>query len=149
MTEKEIKELLNYILKDLFYKVLRLQAKSVSKSSNNNINRTEMHVLENVQDTPNATVTDIAETLGISKATASVSIARLQDKDFLKKIKSDKDKRKSILVLTENGEVCCKKHKQFHDTMVRSVLKEFKIEEYPEVIKSLQALAGFFNRLEK
>lgn len=148
MTEKEIKELLNYILKDLFYKVLRLQAKSVSKSTNNNINRTEMHVLENVQDTPNATVTDIAETLGISKATASVSIARLQDKDFLKKIKSDKDKRKSILVLTENGELCCKKHKQFHDTMIRSVLKEFKIEEYPEVIKSLQALAGFFNKLE-
>lgn len=149
MTEQEIKELLNYILKDLFYKVLRLQAKSVSKSTNNSINRTEMHVLENVQDTPNATVTDIAETLGISKATASVSITRLQEKRFLKKIKSEQDKRKSILVLTENGELCCKKHKQFHDTMVRSVLKEFKIEEYPQVIKSLQALADFFNKLEK
>lgn len=149
MTELEIEQLLNHILKDLFYKILRLQAKSVSKSTNNNINRTEMHVLENIQDTPDATVTDIAETLGISKATASVSIARLQEKDYLKKIKSEKDKRKSILVLTENGEFCCKKHKQFHDTMVRSVLKEFKIEEYPEVIKSLQALADYFNKLKK
>lgn len=149
MNESEVKELLNNILKDLFYKILRLQAKSVSGSTGGQISRTEMHVLETIGDLTDSTMTDIAEALGISKATASVSIATLTKKGYLKKVKSDKDKRKSILILTEKGEKASKNHRQFHEMMVKSVMNKFKIEEYPEVLKSLSALADFFGKLEK
>lgn len=147
MTEQEIRTLLNQILKDMFYSILRLQEKSVSKSANDNLSRTEMHALENIQDSPGATLTQIAEMLGVTKATVSVSVARLVSKGYLIKIKVDNDKRKSVLQLTEKGEDCCKKHKQFHDMLIQSILKEFKIAEYPEILKSMQALLQFFNRI--
>ena len=149
MAEQETRVLLNQVLKDLFYKILRLQEKSVSQSANEQLSRTEMHILESVQDTPDATLTNIADALGITKATASVSIARLAQKEYLQKVKITEDKRKSILQLTDKGQYCCRKHRQFHDMMVDSVLNEFRIEEYPEVIKSLQALLDFFGRLEE
>jgi DNA-binding MarR family transcriptional regulator len=132
----------------MFFKVLRLQERYVSSSSNDTLSRTEMHVLETIQEMPEATLTDIADQLGVSKATASVSIARLVEKNYLKKVKSPKDKRKSILELTEGGVFCCDKHQKFHDIMVKSLLREFNIAQYPEVLKSLQSLLAFFDALE-
>ena len=148
MDEQEIRKLLNQVLKDLFYKILRLQEKSVSQSSNSAISRTEMHILEVVQDEQDVTITRLADALGITKATASVSVSRLTEKRYLYKDASEQDKRKSILKLTEVGEKSCRKHRQFHDTMIESLLRDFRIEDYPYALKSLQALLDFFNQLE-
>jgi DNA-binding MarR family transcriptional regulator len=135
-----IEKVLNQVLKDLFYKILRIQEKAVAAASNRNLSRTEMHVLEIVEDVPNVTLTQIAETLGIS-----VTIARLEKKKYLEKVRLDEDKRKSLLKLTDQGLFCYEKHRQFHEAMVQSLLMEFKIDQYPTVIKSLEALLQFFN----
>ena len=147
MTDQEIEQLLNQALKDMFYSVLRLQEQSVSKLANGNLSRTEMHALEIVQDLPEATLTQIADILGITKATVSVSVSRLVEKGYLEKHRSETDGRKSILRLTESGEAMCKKHTQFHDMLIHSVMREFQVAEYPEVLKSMQALVNFFNHL--
>jgi len=147
MTDQEIEELLNQALKDMFYSVLRLQEQSVSKLANGNLSRTEMHALEIVQDIPDATLTRIAEILGVTKATISVSVNRLVEKGFLTKAPAENDKRKSILQLTQTGEEMCRKHKQFHDMLIGSVMREFHVAEYPEVLRSMQALVNFFNHL--
>ena len=148
MTEQEIRTLLNKMLKDVFRKVLRLQEKEVSRATGSHISRTEMHMLEAIEDSPTATLTGIAEELGITKATASVSASRLEKKKYIEKVKSDKDKRLNILRLTEKGEYCCQKHRQFHETMIERLLKDFKISEYPEVLVSFQRLADFFAEFE-
>lgn len=148
MTEQEIRELLNKVLKEMFHSILRLQEKSVSQSANDNLSRTEMHALETIQDCPGSTLTQIAEMLGVTKATVSVSVNRLAAKGYLMKIKTETDKRKSILQLTERGEECCKKHKQFHDMLIESILREFDIAAYPEILTSMQALLQFFSRLK-
>lgn len=147
MSEQEIRNLLNQMLKDVFYRILRLQEKSVSKSANDNLSRTEMHALENIQDNPGATLTQIADMLGVTKATVSVSVSRLEKKGYLVKVRDGQDKRKSELVLTTMGEDCCKKHKQFHDMVIESILREFNISAYPDLIVSMKALVSFFNCL--
>ena len=147
MTDQEIELLLNQALKDMFYSVLRLQEQSVSKLANGNLSRTEMHALEIVQDIPEATLTQIADMLGVTKATVSVSVNRLVEKGYLEKTRAEDDGRKSILKLTESGELMCKKHKQFHDMLIHSVMRDFQVSEYPEVLKSMQALVNFFNHL--
>ncbi|MPM09288.1 hypothetical protein SDC9_55604 [bioreactor metagenome] len=147
MTDQEIELLLNQALKDMFYSVLRLQEKSVSKLANGNLSRTEMHALEIVQDLPEATLTQIADILGITKATVSVSVNRLVEKGFLVKTRAENDGRKSILKLTEAGEAMCKKHTQFHDMLIRAVMRDFQVSQYPEVLQSMQALVNFFNNL--
>ena len=96
ITDQEIELLLNQALKDMFYSVLRLQERSVSKLANGNLSRTEMHALEIVQDIPDATLTQIADILGITKATVSVSVNRLVEKGYLIKTRAEDDKRKSI-----------------------------------------------------
>jgi len=147
MTDQEIESLLNQALKDMFYSVLRLQERSVSKLANGNLSRTEMHALEIVQDIPDATLTQIADILGITKATVSVSVNRLVEKGYLVKPRAEDDKRKSILKLTDAGEAMCKNHSQFHDMLIQAVMRDFQVAQYPEVLQSMQALVNFFNHL--
>ncbi len=149
MTEEVIRKLLNRILKDLFFKILKLQAKMVSRAAEEPISRTEMHTLEAIEESEYVTLTQIADKLSITKATASVTIKRLVKKGFIKKVKAENDKRISTLKLTQKGEDSCGKHREFHEGLVDSILHEFKIEEYPYVIKSLQALLDYFIKLER
>ncbi len=149
MTEEVIRKLLNQILKDLFFKILRIQAKMVSRAAQENISRTEMHTLEAIEESEYVTLTQIADKLCITKATASVTIKRLVKKGFVKKVKEENDKRISTLKLTQKGEDSCGKHRQFHDGLVDGILHDFKIEEHPQVVKSLQALLDYFIKLEK
>ena len=148
MDENQTKQMLNQILKDLFYKVMKIQVKSVAKATGGTLSRTEMHLLECVHDNPDVIMSDIAQTMGITKATASVSVGTLVKKGYLNKIQLPDDRRKATLELTQKGEISCAKHKKFHDMMVKSVLSEFEIERYPEVTASLSALLSFFDRLD-
>ncbi len=149
MTEEVIRKLLNQILKDLFFKILRIQAKIVSRAAEENISRTEMHTLEAIEESEYVTLTQIADKLCVTKATASVTVKRLVKKGFVKKVKEENDKRISTLKLTQKGENSCSKHREFHEGLVNGILHDFKIEEYPHVVKSLQALLDYFIRLEK
>jgi len=149
MTEEAIRKLLNQILKDLFFKILKLQAKMVSRAAQESISRTEMHTLEAIEGSEYVTLTQIADKLGITKATASVTVKRLAKKGFVKKVKEENDKRICTLKLTSKGEECCGKHSEFHEGLVDRILHEFNIAEYPHVVKSLQALLDYFIKLEK
>ncbi len=149
MEQHHIKALLNDILKSMFFKVLRLQEKSVSLTSDDTISRTEMHALEEIKNGSKITLTKLAEKLGISKATASVCVSRLVKKDYIHKVKFKKDKRKRGIQLTERGEHLCIKHEAFHERMIDSLLTDFKVSEYPELLKGLQALYDFFEKLDK
>ncbi len=149
MTEEVIRKLLNQILKDLFFKILKLQAKMVSRTAKESVSRTEMHTLEAIESSEYVTLTQIADKLGITKATASVTIKRLVKKGFVKKDKEENDKRITTLKLTEKGEISCGKHREFHEGLVDRILQEFNISEHPYVVKSLQALLDYFVKLEK
>jgi DNA-binding MarR family transcriptional regulator len=144
MTEQEIKLLLSTALTDMLDKVLRLQEQYVSYRAHGNVSRTEMHTLEVVRNMPDATLTQISETLSITKATASVSVNRLVIKGFLVKTSAIEDRRINILRLTETGETVHSTHRQFHDRLFRSILRDFHISEYPKVLKSMQSLGAFF-----
>lgn len=149
MTEEVIRKLLNQILKDLFFKILKIQAKMVSRSAEESISRTEMHTLEAIEESEYVTLTQIAEKLCVTKATASVTVKRLVKKGFVKKVKEENDKRISTLKLTQKGENSCSKHREFHEGLVDGILHDFNIEDHPHVVKSLQALLDYFIRLEK
>lgn len=145
MQETATRALINHFLKDIFFRVLDIQAKNVSIATEKRLSRTEMHAIEIIKDYDTPILTTVAERLRVSKATASVSIDRLVKKGFVSKKLFSEDKRKFSLALTDIGELCYQQHKAFHEKMVESVLTDFKLDEYPELMRGLENLATFFN----
>ncbi len=136
---------MNHFLKKLFFKVLAIQEENVSIATKNRLSRTEIHTIEIIQDSENPILTNVASELKISKATASVAVERLVKKGFVKKSKDTIDKRKSILVLTETGKICYDQHGKYHEQMVDALLNDFKIDEYPELLRGLSSLSEFLD----
>ena len=148
MTENAERALINEFLKDIFYRVLDIQAKQVSIATEKRLSRTEMHAIEIIKDTPAPILTSVADQLRVSKATASVCIDRLVKKRFVTKNNFETDKRKYTLALTEIGEQCYQQHFAFHERMVDALLTGFKLSEYPELMRGLENLAHFFHSYE-
>ena len=146
MQDSATRLLINQFLKDIFYRVLDIQAKQVSIATEKRLSRTEMHAIEIIRDTNTPILTTVAERLRVSKATASVSIDRLVKKGFVTKKLFSEDKRKYSLALTDIGELCYQQHNAFHEQMVEAVLTDFKLDDYPELLRGLGNLAAFFNR---
>lgn len=146
MNQRDTKELINHFLKEIFYRVMAIQEKHVSVATEKKLSRTEIHSIEIIKDAVNPILTYVADQLRVSKATASVCVERLVQKGVLSKKKLLSDKRKHSLELTETGELCYAQHKAFHDKMVEALLEDFKLDEYPELLRGFRNLADFFNK---
>ena len=110
MNKQKAEAIINVFLKDIFYRVLDIQAKQVSMATEKKLSRTEMHAIEIVKDESAPILTDVAEKLRVTKATASVCIDRLVKKGFVSKQKLKNDARKFSLALTESGDACYDQH---------------------------------------
>jgi len=146
MNQTNTKTLVNYYLKEIFYRVLSIQEKHVSIATEKRLSRTEIHSIEIIKDAVNPILTHVAEELRVSKATASVCVERLVKKGFVSKKKLADDKRKHSLELTQTGELCYNQHQAFHEKMVDAILVDFKLDEYPELLRGFKNLAEFFRK---
>lgn len=145
MEDIKTRNLLNDYLKSIFFRILDIQAKQVSLATHNRLSRTEMHSIEIIKDATDPILTDVAESLRVSKATASVCIDRLVKKGFVNKNIFTGDKRKFTLSLTTTGDTTYEQHRIFHDKMVDAMINDLGIEAYPELLRGLKNLADFFN----
>lgn len=144
MDNNKVNELINEILKDLFHQIMTIQERFVEKSSNIRLSRTEMHIIEIVGDNANLILTEVANKMYITKATASVCVERLVKKGYIIKVPLEKDKRKQGLILSQDGQNCNRIHEDFHEKMVEAITKDFGIEEKKDLVKSLNQLLTFF-----
>lgn len=144
LDNKDINQMTNEILKELFHQIMTIQQKFVEDSSNLRLSRTEIHIIEIVGDCPDSILTDIANKLYITKATVSVSINRLIEKGLLGRVPLENDKRKYRLVLTQDGKLCHDTHQKFHDKMIEAVTKDFNLNERKELVRALKQMLQFF-----
>ena len=103
-----------------------------------------MHMLETLGEGQANILSDVARTLNITAATASVSMGRLVNKGFVERKHIEGDRRKYYLELTELGRQSYLNHKRFHEELVDSVIHEFGIEKFPDLLRALENLTDFF-----
>ena len=138
------KNVVNNILKELFYKILRIQENAIKVYSEGSVTITEVHILEAVEETQPATMGSIAKKLGIRTPSLTVTVKKLVNKALVNRLRPEDDQRKVFLMLTEKGREYYLNHKKFHEDMVNAVVKDFKMAEMPLLIKSMEALNDFF-----
>ena len=75
------------------------------------------------------TSSNIAKILGITLGTLTTNVDRLCEKGYVSREKSDKDKRITVLCLTQEGLNIKKKHEAYHKKMVRSAINKLSTSE--------------------
>ena len=111
----KIENLLDQFYKT-YYKIEEINLNQVIKC----LTTTEIHVIEAIgQD--KITMNELAEKLGITMGTASIAINKLNEKQFIERIRSDEDRRKVFVKLSKKGEMALNYHGNFHSTILEKI----------------------------
>lgn len=103
---------------------------------------TQMHYLESINHLINPTITELAAEMNLTKPTVTNVVDKLIEKEFLKRIKSDEDRRITHLHLTEKGKQINRMHDQAHRTLAKTIKKKLTVTELNIWIELLVKVVG-------
>ena len=97
----------------------------------------QMHAIEIVGHEKSLRMKDLAEKLGITTGTLTVTVDRLEQKGLIERQPHEKDRRSYRVVLTPEGKKHFRKHHDFHVKLteeISSVLTPEELESFSEIL---------------
>ncbi|PLX15487.1 MAG: hypothetical protein C0599_16755 [Salinivirgaceae bacterium] len=135
-----IEELLNIILS----KSEQLEEQEKQNTDLKGLTAKQLHCIELIHSMENPTLSELTEKLKITKASTSVMLDRLEDNGFIKKVKSDNDRRSAHVHLTDKGDKAAHIHVDVHKRFALLLTKDLTDSEKDILIvllnKAIKAL---------
>lgn len=141
-------QLVNDYLTSIFNNVLVIEESSLRGSQFKDVSIKEMHTIDVIGTTPNATPSDISRELLVTLGTVTTSLNNLERKGYIERRRSSIDRRVVHLSLTKKGRLLYRLHKRFHNRMVMQVVEGMSSEEKNAMQKGLQNLYNFLEELK-
>ena len=139
----KIENLLDQFYKT-YYKLEEINLNQVIKC----LTTTEIHVIEAIgQD--KITMNELAEKLGITMGTASIAINKLNEKQFIERIRSDEDRRKVFVKLSKKGEMALNYHGNFHSTILEKITENIPKEELKAFVTTFETILNNLEVIKK
>ncbi|SEN69905.1 MarR family winged helix-turn-helix transcriptional regulator [Peptostreptococcus russellii] len=138
------RKIINDIIVELFKNILTIEERSLRNRGIRDLSMTEIHTIEAIGKGSYKTMSEIAEALNITMGTLTISINRLESKDYVYRSKDPNDRRVVLASLTKKGELVDKIHKNFHDEMIDHVMVDLKLDEDQALINALKNINEFF-----
>lgn len=143
--EKTTSRTLDELLVNLFHNVMDIEAEAVITEEFKDISNNDMHIIEAIGIEEPRRMSIIAKRLNITVGTLTTNVNSLEDKGYIVRERSKKDKRVVLVRLTEKGRKAFFHHRDFHRRMIYSIVKDLKEDEMKVLIRCLQNLTKFFN----
>lgn len=110
------------------------------------ITTNDMHIIEAVGLKGHRNMSAVAQQLGITVGTLTITINRLVKKGYVIRQRSEKDKRVVHLALSEKGQCAYAHHQQFHEQLIDGVIEHLSKEELQVLTKALSGLIDYFRQ---
>lgn len=120
-----IEELINIILN----KSEQIEELEKQKTDLKNLTTKQLNCIELIHSMENPTLSEITEKLKITKASTSVMLDRLEENGFIKRVRSDNDKRSAHVHLTHKGDKAAHLHADVHKQFATLLTKELTNSE--------------------
>ena len=138
------KKILNELLVQLFNDILQIEEKSLKNGPLSDLSVTELHTIEAIGMYKERTMTEVAQDLKITVGTLTTAINKLIKKGYVDRKRIEEDRRVVLIKLTEKGDEAFKSHADFHDDMIKSIMKELPKDEEEILITALKKMVNFF-----
>jgi len=135
-------------VKALFRDVMDLEAKAILTDEFQNITNNDMHVIEAIGMEEPKNMSSVAKALSVTVGTLTIAINSLVKKGYVKRKRSETDRRVVYISLTELGEKAYLHHEQYHKAMVQAMIKEIPEEQMEVLMKGLNNLDAFFRNYQ-
>lgn len=141
---------LNTFLVGVFNDILRLEERSLAKGPYKNLSVSEMHLLDAAYSAPAdppLTMATLAGKVGVSAGSLTVAVKALEQKGYLQRQRSDADKRRVFVCLTDIARGACLAHQQFHQQMIAGIAETLSDTQLDAFAAALGVLDRYFKAL--
>lgn len=143
--ERDYKSVVNDILIGIFNDILRVEHRAIESEDLMPLSMSELHIIEAVgDDNGRCIMSDIARRLRITLPTLTAAADRLEDKGYIVRRRSNADRRRVSVSLTNEGNLAYARHAKFHEKMVEAFLEGMEPAKVPELLESMTKLRDFF-----
>ena len=137
------KRSINELLVNLFNHVMDLEGKAVNTSQFSDITNNDMHIIEAIGIEEPRNMSVIAHRLSVTVGTLTTNMNGLEKKGYIRRERSQEDKRLVYVLLTEKGKKAFYHHRDFHKKMIKAIIKDLSGEEMEILYRCLQNLNRF------
>ena len=141
-----MKESLNELLVYLFNHIMDIERNELITGEFSDITTNDMHIIEAVGLKGHRNMSAVAQQLGITVGTLTITINRLVKKGYVIRQRSEKDKRVVHLALSEKGQRAYAHHQQFHVQLIDGVIEHLSKEVLQVLTKALSGLISYFRK---
>lgn len=134
----------------LFEKLERIYNKIQKLNIDGNIRcltQNELHIISNI-DNDDMTVNDLAKKLDLTMGTVSIAINKLENKQFIERIKDNHDKRKVYVRLTEKGKISKNFNNDFNSDIYNKVFENISEESRKTFFEVLEKIIEQMNNIK-
>lgn len=140
---------LNELLVEIFNDILKIEEKSLSNGPMNDLSITEIHTIDAIGMYQEKTMSEVAQSLKITVGTLTTAINKLVKKEYVNRIRCEKDRRSVKISLTNKGKLAYRVHEKFHTDMINSTIDGLTKDEELVLISSLEKVNSFFKEKYK
>lgn len=137
-------EAINDILVNLFNEILDIEEKALVSGEFKDVSVNDMHVIEAIGINSPRNMSAVSKDLSVTVGTLTIAINSLVKKGYVRRVRSEDDRRVVLLSLAEKGRKAYEHHRKFHDRMVLAVLKDLNEKETDTLTSALVKLQRFF-----
>ena len=100
----------------------------------------EVHALEILGQCSEINMKNLAQRLGVTTGTTTVTVDRLERKDYARRNHIREDRRVHLISLTDKGIKAFKEHHKFHLELTNQILSTISEEEANQLLVILQKI---------
>ena len=132
----KVNEILEEFYK-LFYKTEDMALKRGIKC----LTQTELHLIEAIGE-ESLTMNELADRVGITMGTATVAVSKLTEKGFIARVRSNSDRRKVYVSLTDKGSKALTYHNNYHKMIMSSITENIADKDLSHFIEIFELILG-------
>lgn len=136
---------INHALVNLIRQIWDQEEKAIITEEFKDLTNNDMHVIEAVGLGEGKNMSSIARELKITVGSLTTSMNSLVKKQYVERSRSKEDRRVVFVRLTEKGRKAYLHHEEYHRRMAQTILDRLDEEELSVLLKTLDALTGFFS----
>ena len=135
---------INDTLVNLFNEIWELEKEAIITEEFKDITNNDMHIIEAIGLSGENTMSSVAKKLKITAGSLTTAVNALVRKAYVKRERSEEDRRVVDIARTEKGEKAFYHHEQFHRQMTNAVIEKLDDEEIDALVKMLKDISAFF-----
>ena len=140
--QKELNDHLMHILDNLH----KMEEKALITKQFKDISLTDMHSIQAIGYDSSRNMSSVAKDLGITVGTLTTAVNNLVKKDYVKRVRSPKDRRVVLISLTPKGQKAYKHHEKFHEALMSKLAEAADEKEMTLLINLLKGIKNYFDR---